>query len=280
MVAGNSTRHDEHSHTTLRMSSDLVLRETSHGVLVLTLNRPDVLNSFNLPMAQALQGALAHAAADDGVRCVLLTGAGRGFCAGQDLASVPLDAATALDLGDTVRAQYNPIIRAIRGLEKPVVCAVNGVAAGAGANIALACDLVIAAAESSFIQSFCKIGLIPDSGGTWLLPHLVGMARASALMLLGDKLPATTAAEWGMIYQVVPGAELRERAMTLATQLATQPTRGLGLTKRAMNAAMEQGLSAQLDTEAELQAIAGRSRDFKEGVQAFIEKRKPVFTGQ
>ncbi|MFN8574535.1 MAG: 2-(1,2-epoxy-1,2-dihydrophenyl)acetyl-CoA isomerase PaaG [Gemmatimonadaceae bacterium] len=262
------------------MSSDPILREMSQGVLVLTLNRPDVLNSFNLAMAQALQAALTDAAADHAVRCVLLTGAGRGFCAGQDLASVPMSPESPPDVGGIVRAQYNPIIRAIRALEKPVVCAVNGVAAGAGANLALACDIVIAAAEASFIQSFAKIGLIPDSGGTWLLPHLVGMARASALMLLGDKLPATTAAEWGMIYQVVPGAELRERAMTLAAHLATQPTRGLGLTKKAMNAAMEQGLSAQLDTEAEIQTAAGRSHDFMEGVQAFLEKRKPVFTGK
>ena len=262
------------------MSSDLVTRETSQGVLTLTLNRPDVLNSFNLAMAKALQAALDDAARDDAVRCVLLTGAGRAFCAGQDLASVTLDPAAPPDVGAIVRAQYNPIIRGIRTLEKPVVCAVNGVAAGAGANLALACDIVVAAAEASFIQSFSKIGLIPDSGGTWLLPHLVGMARASALMLLGDKLPSQTALEWGMIHQVCPGAELREKAMALAVHLAAQPTRGLGLTKRALNAALEQGLSAQLDTEAQIQSEAGRTADFTEGVQAFLQKRKPQFSGR
>jgi 2-(1,2-epoxy-1,2-dihydrophenyl)acetyl-CoA isomerase len=262
------------------MSSDLVLRDVSQGVLTLTLNRPDVLNSFNLAMARALQEALTDAAADPTIRCVLLTGAGRGFCAGQDLASVTTDPATTLDVGAIVRAQYNPIVRAIWTLEKPVVCAVNGVAAGAGANLALACDIVVASTDASFIQSFCKIGLVPDSGGTWILPRLVGAARAAALVLLGEKLPATTAREWGMIYQTCEPAELREKAMALAVHLASQPTRGLGLTKRALNLALEQGLSAQLDTEAEIQTEAGRTADCIEGVQAFIQKRKPVFTGR
>ena len=262
------------------MSSDLVLRETSQGVLTLTLNRPDVLNSFNLAMARALQSALADAAADPAIRCVLLTGAGRGFCAGQDLAAAAIDPATPLDVGAIVREQYNPIVRAIWTLEKPVVCAVNGVAAGAGANLALACDIVVASTDASFIQSFCKIGLIPDSGGTWLLPRLVGAARAAALVLLGEKLPASTAREWGLIYETFEPAELREQAMALAVHLASQPTRALGLTKRALNLALEQGLSAQLDTEMEIQTEAARTADFTEGVQAFLQKRKPVFTGR
>lgn len=262
------------------MSSDLVLRDFTQGVLTLTLNRPDVLNSFNMEMATALQAALKDAASDPAVRCVLLTGAGRGFCAGQDLASVKIDGATPIDIGGRVRAQYNPIVRAIWNIEKPVICAVNGVAAGAGANLALACDIVVASTEASFIQSFSKIGLIPDSGGTWILPRLVGAARAMALMMLGEKLPATTAREWGLIYQTFEPAEFREKAMALAVHLASQPTRGLGLTKRAVNRALEQGLDAQLDTEAEIQTDAGRTTDFVEGVQAFLEKRKPVFTGQ
>jgi 2-(1,2-epoxy-1,2-dihydrophenyl)acetyl-CoA isomerase len=262
------------------MSADLVLRDTSQGVLTLTLNRPDVLNSFNLALARALQAALAGAATDPAIRCVLLTGAGRGFCAGQDLASVTLDPAVPIDIGAIIREQYNPIVRAIWNMEKPVVCAVNGVAAGAGANIALACDIVLASTEASFIQSFCKLGLIPDSGGTWLLPRLVGAARAAALVLLGEKLPATTAREWGLIYQTCEPADLMEKALALAVHLATQPTRALGLTKRALNAALEQGLDAQLDTEELIQTEAGRSADFAEGVQAFLQKRKPVFTGQ
>ncbi len=262
------------------MTSDLVLRESSLGVLTLTLNRPEVLNSFNLAMARALQGALADAAADPEVRCVLLTGAGRGFCAGQDLVSVTIDPAAPLDVGGMVREQYNPIVRAIWTLEKPVVCAVNGVAAGAGANLALACDIVIASTDASFIQSFCRIGLIPDSGGTWILPRLVGAARAAALVLLGEKLPATTAREWGLIYQTCEPTELREKAMAMAAHLASMPTRGLGLTKRALNFALEQGLDAQLETEAEIQTEAGATADFSEGVRAFQEKRKPVFTGR
>jgi 2-(1,2-epoxy-1,2-dihydrophenyl)acetyl-CoA isomerase len=258
----------------------LVLRELSQNVLSLTLNRPDVLNSFNLPMAQELQAALADAASDDAVRCVLITGAGRGFCAGQDLASVTFDPSAPPDIGTIVAQQYNPIIRAVRRLEKPVVCAVNGVAAGAGANLAFACDIVLAAREASFIQSFSKIGLIPDSGGTWLLPRLCGMARATALAVLGEKLPAEKALEWGMIYQVCELAELPQKARALAIGLAAAPTKGIGLTKRALNAALENGLDAQLDVEEALQREAGRTADFSEGVKAFLEKRKPVFVGK
>jgi len=255
--------------------------ELSDGVQAITLNRPEVLNSFNLAMARELQDALAVAAADDAIRAVLITGEGRGFCAGQDLAAVPQDdSSTRPDLGETVRAQYNPIIRAIRRLEKPVICAVNGVAAGAGANLAFACDLVLASTEATFIQSFSRIGLIPDSGGTFFLPRLVGFARASGLFLLGGKASAAQAKEWGLIWETCEPAALMPQAQLLARTLATQPTRGFGLTKQALNASLMNDLDAQLDLEADLQAAAGRTDDFIEGVAAFREKRAPNFTGR
>lgn len=250
--------------------------ELKDGVQVITLNRPEVLNSFNLSMAREVQDALGVAGADTAIRAVLLTGEGRGFCAGQDLAAVDLES----DLGDTVRAQYNPIIRAIRRLEKPVICAVNGVAAGAGANLAFACDLVFASTDASFIQSFSKIGLIPDSGGTFLLPRLVGLARASGLALLGGKVSAVQAKEWGLIWETCEPATLMSRATELAVSLATLPTRGFGLTKQAFNESLMNDLDAQLDLEADLQAEAGRTADFREGVTAFRAKRPPVFRGQ
>lgn len=255
--------------------------EVKVGVQVITLNRPEVLNSFHLPMAREVQDAFAVAAADDAIRAVLLTGEGRGFCAGQDLAAVSLDDSTQRsDVGETVRAQYNPIIRAIRRLEKPVVCAVNGVAAGAGANLAFACDLVFASTEASFIQSFCRIGLIPDSGGTFFLPRLVGLARASGLALLGGKVGAAQARDWGLIWETCEPAALMPRAMEVATDLATQPTRGFALTKQAFNESLMNDLDAQLDLEADLQAEASRTADFVEGVAAFRAKRPPVFRGQ
>lgn len=250
--------------------------EVKDAVQVITLNRPEVLNSFHLPMAREVQDALGVAAADENIRVVLLTGEGRGFCAGQDLAAIDPD----LDMGDIVRAQYNPIIRAIRRLEKPVVCAVNGVAAGAGANIAFACDLVFASTDASFIQSFCRIGLIPDSGGTFLLPRLVGVARASGLTLLGGKVNAAQARDWGLIWETCEPAALMPRAMEVAASLATQPTRGFGLTKQAFNESLINDLDAQLDLEADLQAEAGRTEDFVEGVAAFRAKRSPVFRGR
>ena len=253
--------------------------EVKDGVQVITLNRPDVLNSFHLPMAREVQDALGAAAADDAIRTVLLTGEGRGFCAGQDLAAVSVDEPRD-DLGETVRAQYNPIIRAIRRLEKPVLCAVNGVAAGAGANIAFACDLVFASTEASFIQSFCRIGLIPDSGGTFFLPRLVGLARASGLALLGGKLSAVQAKDWGLVWETCEPAALVPRALEVATSLATQPTRGFGLTKQAFNESLMNDLDTQLDLEADLQAEAGRTADFAEGVTAFRAKRSPVFRGR
>lgn len=252
----------------------MILTSQSDGVLTITLNRPDVLNSFNEPMASALASALRTAADDASVRAVLLTGTGRAFCAGQDLSAVTDD------LGDMVARQYNPIIRGIRKLEKPVVCAVNGVAAGAGANIAFACDITIAAEGVSFIQSFSKIGLIPDSGGTYLLPRLIGVQRAAALTMLGDKLDAHRAKEWGLIYDVVPADALLAAAMELARRLAEMPTRGLGLTKRGFNEGFANSLETQLALEEELQREAGRTADYAEGVQAFMQKRAPNFTGQ
>lgn len=254
--------------------------ELKDGVQVITLNRPEVLNSFHLPMARELQDALAVAAADDHIRAVLLTGEGRGFCAGQDLAAISIDGDSRTDVGEVVRAQYNPIIRAIRRLEKPVVCAVNGVAAGAGANIAFACDIVLASSDASFIQSFSRIGLVPDSGGTFLLPRLVGLARATGLALLGGRVGAAQAKEWGLIWDTCEPDALTARAMALATSLATQPTRGFGLTKQAFNEALMNDLDTQLDLEADLQAEAGRTEDFAEGVSAFRAKRPPVFRGR
>ncbi len=259
--------------------NEAVLTVTDHGGWTeLTLNRPDRLNSFN----EALHGALADAldaAAEDDCRAVLLTGAGRGFCAGQDL-SDRANAEGPLDLGATIEAFYNPLIRRIRGLHKPVVCAVNGVAAGAGANIALACDIVLAARSAKFIQAFSKIGLVPDSGGTYFLPRLIGDARARALMLLAEPLSAETAAEWGLIWKVIDDAALMDEARALTARLATQPTQGLALTKAALNASGGNGLNDQLDLERDLQREAGRTPDYREGVKAFMEKRTPNFTGR
>ena len=263
------------------MAYEHILFEIEQGVARVTLNRPDVLNSFNRVMARELCDALASVAEDEGLRAVLLTGAGRGFCAGQDLAEAsPRPDGSLPDLGDFVRQGYNPIIRAIRTLEKPVVCAVNGVAAGAGANLALACDIVLASRDASFIQSFAKIGVIPDSGGTFILPRIVGLQRATALTMLAEKITAEQALAWGMIYRVVEAAGLAEAAWTTATYLATQPTRGLGLIKRAFNRSLGVDLEAQLDYEEELQREAGRTADYAEGVRAFLEKRKPRFEGR
>lgn len=257
-----------------------ILFERVDGVAKLTLNRPDVLNSFNRAMAKQLVDALAGVAADSAARAVLLTGAGRGFCAGQDLAEAAPKDAPIPDLGDIVRDSYNPVIRAIRKLEKPVVCAVNGVAAGAGANLALACDIVFASRDAAFIQSFSKIGVIPDSGGTFLLPRIVGLHRASVLTMLAERVSADQAREWGMVYEVCEPDKLIERALTVAQHLATQPTRGLGLIKRGFNRSLGIDLDGQLDFEEELQREAGRTADYAEGVRAFLEKRKPAFIGE
>ena len=262
------------------MEQRYILSEARDGVLTLTLNRADVLNSFNRPMVAELTEAIGAAASDASIRAVVLTGAGRAFCAGQDLAeAVPPEGETMPDIGDIVEG-YNTLILAIRGLEKPVVAAVNGVAAGAGANIAFACDFVIAAESASFIQAFAKIGLVPDNGGTFFLPRLVGMARATQLAMLAEKLTAAHALEWGMIFRVVPAESLMSNAAEFARMLATQPTRGLGLIKRALNASWENDLASQLAAEAHLQREAGRTADYLEGVRAFQQKRAPQFTGR
>jgi 2-(1,2-epoxy-1,2-dihydrophenyl)acetyl-CoA isomerase len=258
-----------------------ILFDVSEGVATLTLNRPDRLNSFNDAMHGELRDALSRVAADAGVRALLITGAGRGFCAGQDLADravAPGDAP--LDLGASIERNYKPLVLGLRRLPIPVVCAVNGVAAGAGANIALACDLVIAARSASFIQAFCKIGLVPDSGGTWWLPRLVGSARAMGLAMLGDRLSAEQAAAWGLIWKCVDDAALASESRALAVQLARAPTRGLARIKEALHASFDNTLESQIDLEARFQRELGRSDDYREGVQAFAEKRPPSFSGR
>jgi 2-(1,2-epoxy-1,2-dihydrophenyl)acetyl-CoA isomerase len=257
-----------------------ILFEATGSVAVITLNRPDVLNSITKPMATQLRQALERVGADESLRAVVLTGAGRGFCAGQDLGEALSSDGRMPDLGDIVRDSYNPVIRAIRRLEKPVICAVNGVAAGAGANIALACDLVIAAKSASFVQAFARIGLIPDSGGTYFLPRLVGTARAMGLSLLGDKLSAEQAAQWGLIWECVEDAELKATVDELLARLAIAPTAGLAAAKRALYASAGNGLEAQLDLERDIQRSLGSGADYREGVAAFAEKRAPRFTGR
>lgn len=257
-----------------------LLTDQREGVLTLTLNRPDVLNSFNREMAAALQAALSDAASDGAVRAIVLTGAGRGFCAGQDLAeALPQGDGPMPDIGEIVKSCYNPIIRAIRTIEKPVLCAVNGIAAGAGANLAFACDLTIAADDISFVESFAKLGLIPDTSGTFFVPRLVGTQRATGMFFLAEKIPALKAKEWGLIWDVAPKAELMATVHAMAASLATQATRGFGLTKRAMNASFANSLDAQLDVEAQAMHEAGRTADYEEGVRAFLEKRAPVYRG-
>ncbi len=258
-----------------------ILLQIEAGVAVITLNRPKQLNSFNPDMHKALKKALKEAEQDDSVRAILLTGAGRGFCAGQDLNDRNVNSSEAMpDLGESIEKFYNPLIKQITAMPKPVIAAVNGVAAGAGANIALACDIVFAAQSANFIQAFCKIGLVPDSGGTWTLPRAVGMAKAKALMLLGDKVSATQAQEWGMIWQCVADDELFEKALSVANHLATQPTKGLGFIKHALNRSSENSLEEQLDLEKDLQRLAGKTKDYREGINAFFEKRAPEFEGK
>lgn len=252
-----------------------ILSRIEDNVLIITLNRADKLNSFVRPMAFALQEALDEANYNPEIRAVYLTGEGRAFCAGQDLAEAISKEGPELE--NIVKEHYNPIIEKLRKLKKPVVCGVNGVAAGAGANIALACDVVFALNKASFIQAFSKIGLIPDSGGTFTLPRLIGFQRASALMMLGDKISADEAQQMGMIYKSV---EDLDEALNTAKKLAKMPTKGLWLTKKALNESMTNTLTDQLNLEEKLQTEAGKSFDYNEGVNAFLDKRKPIFKGE
>jgi len=265
----------------MTMSYANILFAVDAGIARLTLNRPDRLNSFNDAMHAEVREALERVQADASVRVLLLTGAGRGFCAGQDLSDRNVaPGAEPVDLGASIERNYKPLVLGLRALPLPVVCAVNGVAAGAGANLALACDLVLAAKSASFIQAFCRIGLVPDSGGTYFLPRLVGNARAMGLALLGDKLTAEQAAQWGLIWQCVDDAELPAATDKLLATLAQAPTRGLAAIKRALHASAGNSLPAQLDLERDLQRALGAGDDYREGVAAFVEKRPPRFKGR
>jgi 2-(1,2-epoxy-1,2-dihydrophenyl)acetyl-CoA isomerase len=255
-----------------------ILTQTQGSVFIIRLNRPDKFNSFNRAMSLEMQKALDEAEADKNIRAVYISGEGKAFCAGQDLSEAMDPDGPGIER--IVNEHYNPIIKKIRNIEKPVVCAVNGVAAGAGANIALACDIVLAGSSSSFIQAFSKIGLIPDSGGTFVLPRLIGLQRAGALMMTGEKIAAADALQMGMVYKVIEDAKLQEEAMAVAKTLSEMPTKGIGLTKRLLNQSLFNSLDKQLDNEAKLQTEAANTYDYKEGVKAFLEKRKPVFKGE
>ncbi len=262
------------------MTESSILSEARAGYHVITLNRPERLNAFNDAMHEALRDAIAQAEADESCRALLITGAGRGFCAGQDLSDRLLRPGEKPLPRKSLEIYYNPLVRKLRALPFPVIAAVNGVAAGAGCNIALACDIVLAARSASFTQSFARIGLIPDSGGTWLLPRLVGEARARALALLAEPLPAEKAEQWGLVWKCVDDAALAGEARKLCEHFAAAPTQGLALIKRALDASAGNSFDAQLDLERDLQREANMTPDYAEGVRAFMEKRKPNFSGR
>ncbi|HVY76693.1 MAG TPA: enoyl-CoA hydratase-related protein [Puia sp.] len=256
----------------------MVIRDNENQIATLRLNRPEKLNAFNREMAVALQQHLKDCDADESIRCVVLTGNGRAFSAGQDLAEFPNGVVPAFE--QVIDEYYNPLVRLLKSIRKPVLCAVNGIAAGAGANIALACDIVIAAASASFVQAFSKIGLIPDSGGTYFLPRFIGLQKAAAFMMLGDKISAAEAERLGMIYRSVEDALFEETIRSTATTLSKLPTTALLLTRQALMASYAHSLDQQLELEKKLQGQAGNTNDFKEGVTAFLEKRVPVFRGR
>lgn len=263
------------------MTYQNILFEISDGIARLTLNRPDKLNSFTVAMHLELREALATIKADASVRVLVLTGAGRGFCAGQDLADLAgAPGKPAADLGHVIGEYYGPLVLALRALPFPVICAVNGVAAGAGANIALACDIVLAARSASFVEVFCKLGLLPDTGGTYFLPRLVGSARAMGLSMLGDKLSAERAENWGLIWKCVDDDKLAQETDALARHFASAPTKGLAYMKKALQASGEHTLAQQLDLERDLMRELGNSDDYREGINAFLEKRAPQFKGK
>ena len=263
------------------MNYENILFEINEGVAQLTLNRPDKLNSFTQAMHDEVRHAVHKVGSDKSVRVLILTGAGRGFCAGQDLSDRAVEpGARAVDLGDSVEKNYAPLVLALRGLPMPVICAVNGVAAGAGANLALACDIVLAAKSASFVEVFCKLGLIPDTGGTYFLPRLIGSARAMGLTMLGEKLSAEKAETWGLIWKAVPDEELAAETMAMARHFATAPTKGLAFTKQALYASPHNTLQQQLTLECGMMSELGRTEDYREGVAAFMEKRAPQFQGK
>ena len=256
-----------------------ILYSIQDGIATITINRADSYNSFNKQTAMMLIDLLKEYEKEPRVRCIIITGSGKAFCAGQDIKELT-DPESNIDIASIVAEHYNPIIELIRKIEKPIVAAVNGVAAGAGANIALTCDIVIAHESASFIQSFSKIGLIPDSGGTYFLPRLIGLQRATALMMLGDKVMAKEAQEMGMIYKAVPAEEYQDEVKKVAAKLAALPTKALGYTKCALNKSLFNELSKQLAIEEQLQTRASMTTDYAEGINAFLEKRKPEFTGE
>ena len=263
------------------MSYSNILFDIKDGIAHLTLNRPDKLNSFTVAMHLEIQAAMAAIRADDSVRVMVLTGAGRGFCAGQDLSDRAVAAdGEAPDLGDSVEKYYAPLVLALRNLPMPVICAVNGVAAGAGANLPLACDIVLAARSASFVEVFCKLGLIPDTGGTYFLPRALGTARAMGAAMLGGKITAEQAEQWGLIWKCVDDAQLQEETMSLARHFASAPTKGLALTKQAIYASPQHSLEQQLVLETGMMRELGQSHDYREGVAAFLEKRPPQFLGK